>query len=140
MPAKDIYHDTVRRALEKEGWRITHDPYTLRLGKKDLFVDLGAGRQILLAAEQGEERIAIEVKSFLGPSLVTNLHEALGQFVLYEDVMELTEPDRVLFLAVSEEKYAQVFEEDFGRLLLNKKQIRLLVFDPSTEVVLQWID
>ena len=67
------------------------------LGKRDLFVDLGAERQVLFAAEQGEQRIAIEVRSFLGPSLVTNLHEALGQFVLYEDIMELTEPDRILF-------------------------------------------
>jgi hypothetical protein len=92
------------------------------------------------AAEQGEQRIAIEIKSFLGPSLVTNLHEALGQFVLYEDVMELAEPERILFLAVSEEKYAQVFEEDFGRLLLDKKQIRLLVFDPISEIILKWID
>ena len=139
MPAKDLYHDVVRRALEKDGWTITHDPYTLRLGKRDLFVDLGAERYVLFAAELGEQRIAIEIKSFLGPSLVTNLHEALGQFVLYEDVIELTEPERTLFLAVSEEKYAQVFEEEFGSLLLNKKQIRLLVFDPISEVVLKWI-
>ncbi len=26
MPARDIYHDTVRNALEKDGWTITHDP------------------------------------------------------------------------------------------------------------------
>ena len=30
MPAKDKYHHQVRRALEKEGWIITHDPYFLR--------------------------------------------------------------------------------------------------------------
>ena len=26
MPAKDIYHDTVKNALIKDGWTITHDP------------------------------------------------------------------------------------------------------------------
>ncbi len=30
--AKDLFHDTVKRALQKEGWRITHDPYPLRYG------------------------------------------------------------------------------------------------------------
>ena len=42
MPAKDIYHDSVRNALIKDGWTITNDPYILSIGKKDLFVDLGA--------------------------------------------------------------------------------------------------
>jgi len=26
VPAKDIYHDTVKHALQKGGWTITHDP------------------------------------------------------------------------------------------------------------------
>jgi len=31
MPAKDIFHDTVRLALEKDGWTITEDPLFLKL-------------------------------------------------------------------------------------------------------------
>ena len=30
MPAKDIHHDTVKNALIKDGWTITHDPLRLR--------------------------------------------------------------------------------------------------------------
>ncbi|MEH2158944.1 element excision factor XisH family protein [Nostoc sp.] len=30
--AKDLYHEQVKRALEKDGWQITHDPYELRIG------------------------------------------------------------------------------------------------------------
>lgn len=41
MPAKDMYHDTVKRALVKDGWVITHDPLPLKWGRKDLYVDLG---------------------------------------------------------------------------------------------------
>lgn len=26
MPSRDIFHDTVKHALIKEGWTITHDP------------------------------------------------------------------------------------------------------------------
>ncbi len=52
MPARDIYHDSVKKALIKDGWTITHDPYILTFGQKDVFVDLGAER--VLAAEKAE--------------------------------------------------------------------------------------
>ena len=64
MPARDLYHNIVKRALIKDGWTITHDPYTLSFGQKDVFVALGAERPI--AAEKGDEKIAVEVKTFEG--------------------------------------------------------------------------
>ena len=45
MPAKDIYHDHVREALEKDGWTITDDPYSFSLGKVDFRIDLGIAQQ-----------------------------------------------------------------------------------------------
>jgi hypothetical protein len=27
---KDIYHNQVKMALQKDGWLITHDPYNIR--------------------------------------------------------------------------------------------------------------
>lgn len=42
MSRRDIYHDTVKRALQKDGWTITHDPFPLRIGNKRLSADLGA--------------------------------------------------------------------------------------------------
>ena len=80
MPAKDRYHDSVKAALVRDGWTITHDPLTLRWGKKDMFVDLGAEK--LLAAEKGERKIAVEVKSFLGRSELRDLQQALGQYTM----------------------------------------------------------
>ena len=81
MPAKDIYHDTVKTALIKDGWTITHDPLTIRLARKRLYVDLGAER--LIAAQRDTEQIAVEVKSFTRASDMKDLEDALGQFVLY---------------------------------------------------------
>lgn len=78
MPARDIYHDAVKNALVKDGWTITHDPYTIGFGFKDVFVDLGA--EAPLAAERAGERIAVEIKSFRGPSEIHNFENALGQF------------------------------------------------------------
>ncbi len=87
MPAKDIYHDTVRTALLKDQWTITHDPLRIRLTRgKNLFVDLGAER--LLAAQRGVEKIAVEVKSFVSPSDMRSLEEAVGQFVVYAELLK----------------------------------------------------
>lgn len=108
MPAKDIYHDAVRNALIKDGWTITNDPLRLRYGGKDLYVDLGAEK--LLAAEKGEQKIAVEVKSFVGASEMDDLEKALGQFVLYRAILAKREPQRELFIAAPDEML-ELFEQ-----------------------------
>jgi hypothetical protein len=60
MAAKDIFHDAVKCALEKEGWLITNDPLFVRFGGLDMYIDLGAEK--VLAAERNQEKIAVEVK------------------------------------------------------------------------------
>jgi len=69
MAAKDIYHDTVKKALEKDGWIITKDPLKLTVGSRSLYVDLGAEK--LIAAEKENQKIAVEIKSFLNPSPIS---------------------------------------------------------------------
>ena len=76
MPAKDLYHDTVKNALIKDGWTITHDPLRLRQGNDLLYVDLGAER--LLTATKKDRKIDVEVKSFASPSNIAALENALG--------------------------------------------------------------
>lgn len=137
MPARDRYHDQVKNALIKDGWTITDDPLHVRWGKKDLYVDLGAER--LLAAEKGGLKIAVEVKSFLGHSEMADLEQAIGQYIVYDEVLHRTEPDRGLFLAVDEEVYNNLFTEPIGELLLQSRRIRLIVFDPLGETIRLWI-
>jgi hypothetical protein len=138
MPAKDIYHNTVKNALIKDGWTITHDPLRIRLARgRNLFVDLGAER--LLAAERGKEKIAVEVKSFTRPSDMKDLEEAVGQFVLYAQLLKRYYPEHVLYLAVSENTGRTVFEEEAGQTLIDDGIIRLMTFDPSQEVIIRWI-
>lgn len=99
--AKDFYHENFREALERDGWRITHDLYPLRVGSIGYEIDYGAEK--LIAAEKGNEKIAVELKGFTGPSDVNEFHKAVGQFNDYFVALEMIEPDRVLFLAVPEE-------------------------------------
>lgn len=137
MPAKDLYHDIVKHALTKDGWTVNHDPLTLRWGRKDYFVDLGAEK--LLAATKANRKIAVEVKSFVGRSEAEDLEKALGQFILYHDIMAEIEADRELFLAVRRSTFYESFEEGVGRLMIEKKRIQLIVFDDDQEEILQWL-
>jgi hypothetical protein len=137
MPAKDIYHDTVKAALIKDGWTITHDPLTIRLTRKKLYVDLGAER--LIAAQRDTERIAVEVKSFTRASDMKDLEDALGQFVLYTHLLARYDPERRLYLAVTDSVYESVFEEEAGEILLQDGVIRLITFNPEQEAIIQWI-
>jgi hypothetical protein len=137
MPARGTYHDTVRNALIKDGWTITHDPLHIKWGKKDLFIDLGAEQ--LLAAEKGERKIAVEIKSFQGPSDIADLEQALGQYTLYYDLLAEAEPERCLYLAVPRNVLEDVFEGPVGQLLLQKQRLRLIVFDPQQEALFRWI-
>lgn len=76
MPAKDFYHDTVKTALIKDGWDITNDPLKFKGGGRSFYIDLGAKK--LLAAEKQGRKIAVEIKSFLTSSPVSELEKALG--------------------------------------------------------------
>ena len=138
MPAKDIYHNAVRTALEKDGWIITDDPFKLKWGLRELFVDLGAKK--LLAAEKGEQKIIVEVKSFISPSAIADLQNALGQYLLYTDILEESTNEYLLYLAIRESTYKEIFSEPIGTLVLKKHKIHLLIFDPNQEEITQWID
>ncbi len=95
--AKDIFHNTLRTALEKDGWLITHDPLTINLSKRRIFIDLGAEK--LLFADKDHIKIAVEVKSFLGLSILNDFYKALGQYQLYLLALKHQYPDRILYLA-----------------------------------------
>lgn len=136
MPAKDVYHHAVIHALIKDGWTITHDPYTMAFGQKDVFVDLGAER--LLAAEKGHEKIAVEIKSFRGSSDIRDLEDALGQYVFYRSLMHRFEPGRKLFLAVPESVMVGTLAEPIARPALEDLAVALIAFDPTQEVVVTW--
>jgi hypothetical protein len=136
MPAKDVYHDTVKAALQKEGWVITHDPLVLQLSSGRLEIDLGA--EMLIAAQRDDVQIAVEIKSFLAPSLISEFHKALGQFLNYRVALRLKEPNRLLFLAVPVKVYRNFFSGELAQLSIAEYNVKLLVFDPDEEEIVTW--
>jgi len=134
--AKDIFHDAVKNGLEKEGWVITDDPLRIRAGRVDMRIDLGAEK--LIAAEKGEEKIAVEIKSFVTPSNISEFHTAVGQFLNYRVALEEQQPDRVLYLAVPLGAYKTFFNLPFVETIIERFQLSLLVYEPKNEVILEW--
>lgn len=137
MPAEGIYHDTVKRALQKDGWTITHDPFPLQIGKKRLSANLGAER--LISAERGLQRIVVEVKSFVEQSDVKDWEQTLGQYVLYRQILNEMGVERSLYLAVSQPIFNSVFTIELGQVLLKNQVVKLIVFDDESETIVQWI-
>jgi hypothetical protein len=136
MSAKDTIHQAVKQALVKDGWVITHDPLTLEYEEVQVFVDLGAER--VIAAEKAGEKIAVEVKSFLGPSLIRDIELALGQYVLYLSLLRKTDPDRRLYLAVSHVTYDGLFQGTAIQELLTENRVFTLVVNVTTEEIREW--
>ncbi len=136
MPRKDAIHDAVKHALIKDGWVITNDPLFLEFGNEDMYVDLGAER--LLAAERENEKIAVEIKSFVGPSALTELHAALGQYQVYFAVLEKVDPDRKLYIAIGKSTYEELTEMDTFALVVQRFQVSLVVVRIADEEIDAW--
>jgi hypothetical protein len=136
--AKDIFHDSVRKSLEKEGWFITDDPLFLRLGDAKIYIDLGAEK--LLTATKGTEEIAVEIKTFTDISPMFAFHVAVGQFINYQVALEQLEPSRVLYLAVPEVIYETFFQTVLVQSVIKKHHIYLIIYDPQKEVIVKWLN
>ncbi|WP_414620623.1 element excision factor XisH family protein [Calothrix sp. CCY 0018] len=135
--ARDKYHEIVKVALIKEGWLITDDPLVVEAGKRKIQVDLGAER--LIAAEKEGEKIAVEIKSFIGVSTLQDFYLALGQFNFYQYALEKKMPERTLFLAVPDDIYEDFFQESFIQELLIRYQVKMLVYQIKKGIIEAWI-
>lgn len=130
-------HELVKTALQNEGWTITHDPYHIDLGFVDFYIDLGAER--LLAATKDGEKIAVEIKTFLATSTISEFHTAIGQFINYRIALEDDDPERLLYLAVPLDIYKRFFRYPFIQTVIQRNQIPLLVYNTEKQEIAQWI-
>ncbi|WP_341738357.1 element excision factor XisH family protein [Microcoleus sp. CAWBG640] len=139
MSAKDVFHEVVKTALQKDGWRITHDPFMISVGGVDMLIDLGAEK--LIAAERQGYKIAVEVKSFLAKSSpISEFHRALGQFINYRAALKQKERDRILYLAVPLITYEDFFQLEFPKARVEENEIKMIVYDIASEAIVEWIN
>jgi hypothetical protein len=138
MPAKDIYHNAVKFALVKDGWEILTEDYSLEYGGDRLYVDIAAEKPIA-AAKQGQ-KILVEVKSFLGRSFINDLEQAVGQYIVYRDILIEAGLDFELYLAITQGTYKRYFQRQLAQMIINRNQVKLLIVDPESEGIVEWID
>lgn len=136
MSARDIFHNAVRAALEKEGWVITQDPLFIKVEDIEFYIDLGGER--IIAAQKDTQKIAVEIKSFLGSSEVSDFHLALGQFLNYRLALKKKQPERVLYLAVPVDVYDEFFSRPFIQEVIAEYNLKLLIFDAEKEEIVLW--
>ncbi|OKH31552.1 XisH protein [[Phormidium ambiguum] IAM M-71] len=138
MPAKDIYHQAVKNALIKDGWTITADPYKIQYEDAELYADLAAEKPI--AAERNGRKIIVEIKSFISPSPMRDFENALGQYILYRNLLKLNNQDYEIYLAVRDSIFDTFFQRKSIQAVVKLNEIALLVFNNEREEIIQWIN
>ena len=139
MPRKDIYHDAVKNALIKDGWTITADPYPLEYEDVELYPDLAVEK--FISEEQKQRKIIIEIKSFISSSLMKDFELALGQYILYRDLIQLAQDEyQEIYLAIKDEIYDTFFQRKSIKAVVKLNQVALLVINTDKEEIVQWIN
>jgi hypothetical protein len=139
MPAKDLYHEAVKNALIKDGWTITADPYPIEYEDAELYPDLAIEK--FISEEQRQRKIIIEIKSFLGPSMMKDFEMALGQYIFYRDLIQLGQDEyQEIYLAIKDEIYETFFQRKSIQAVIKRHQLDLLVVNIEKEEVVQWIN
>ncbi|NMF56956.1 MULTISPECIES: XisH family protein [Pseudanabaena] len=138
MPAKDIYHDAVKNALIQDGWEITADPYFIKYEDAELYADLAAQKPI--AAQRQEQKIVVEIKSFIGRSPMYDFHNAIGQYIVYRNLIQITEPEYNLYLAIDDLTYENFFQRASIQLITKQNNLKIIVVDTQQERIQLWIN
>jgi len=136
--ARDKFHNLVRQALENDGWTITADPYQVPMGGRKAYIDLGAER-LIIGAQRGNDKIAVEIKTFSGMSDLQDLDQATGQFIRYRLALKKEEPDRKLYLAIPAVFYDRFFQEVFFVELMEETGVSILIYDEFNPIIKKWI-
>lgn len=137
MSRRDLIHDTVKKALQNDGWKITHDPLIIPSGGTTFRIDLGAEKIIL--AQKGIDKIAVEIKSMLKVALVYDFYETFGQYIFYRDAFDDEGIDREMYIAVSQQVWKRVQNVPFLLKRIEQYKLKIIVVDIKNRNVLEWI-
>lgn len=92
----------------------------------------------MIAAEKDSEKIAVEVKSFINESKVSDFHTAIGQYLNYKVGLLEVEMLRVLYLALPEDAYLYLWELPLVRKSIEFYDIKLIVYKIEENNILLW--
>lgn len=138
MTIKDVFHDLVKKALDKEGWKITHDPIGFKVAGEEVSIDLGAEKVSDISKET--LTIAVVVKSFVISTSLLKYQLTLVKFLNDRELLKRVDGDRRLYLAVPLQNYRRFLHEESLRNSLNEAQVKTIVFNPIEGKIERWIE
>jgi hypothetical protein len=65
---------------------------------------------------------------------------ALGQYILYRNLINLTKPEYQIYLAIKDSVYVNFFQRDSIQDILKINQLLLIIVDIEKEEIVQWKD
>ena len=92
----------------------------------------------MIAAQRNSDKIAVEIKSFVGLSPITDFYKALGQYQLLALNRRL--PDTVLYLAMPQESYESLIKDDLLAEFMEELSLKYIIFNPETKQIVKWIN
>ncbi|MGB3264137.1 MAG: element excision factor XisH family protein [Microcoleus sp.] len=82
----------------------------------------------------------LKLRALLGDRALYDFHGALGQYIVYRNLIQLTEPEYKLYLAIDDVVYTNFFQRKSIQLITNENKLSLMVVEMEKEEILQWID
>lgn len=77
----------------------------------------------------------------MSSSAISEFHTALGQFLNYRIALEVSEePNRILYLAVPTDVYQTFLRFEPAKTVIDRYDVRLIIYNPDQEVIEQWIE
>lgn len=71
---------------------------------------------------------------------MNDLEQAVGQYIVYRDILIEKELDFKLYLAITKGTYKSYFQRSLTQMIINRNQVHLLVVDSESEMIEQWIN
>lgn len=124
--------------LKKMAGQLLTGSLLLRYELGNLYIDLGAEK--VLAAEQADKKIAVEIKSFVQNSAISEFYTALGQFISYRTLLLDQYSEHILYLAVPVDTYTSFFSTQLAQNIISSQQLKLIVYKPQQEVIERWLN
>ena len=92
----------------------------------------------MIAAERSNQKVLVEIKSFLAESIPNEFHTALGQYLDYELGLEDFDAERIAFLAIPDKIFDKIQKIPFLIKSLTRYKVKVITFDPISETIKAW--
>jgi hypothetical protein len=135
LMARDKYHQPIKESLELAGW-LVYENQRLRFGAHNLNIDLIAH---LITADRGMEKIAVEVKDFSSFMPMGRVYEAIGQCLVYKGILQRADPERQLYMGISQAAARILFREMNIQIIVDDYGLRFLIVNIKERRIVEWL-